>query len=99
MRFRSDDTEIFYSRRGHGAPLILLHPFPSNHRFWDACAPYLETRYQLITPDLRAHGDSPPGNGAATMDKHARDIAHLCDELKLGKVTLAGVSIGGYVLF
>jgi 3-oxoadipate enol-lactonase len=99
MRFNSGDTEIFYTVRGSGAPVILLHPFPANHHFWDGCAPLLETRYQLITPDLRAHGDSPPGDGIATMAKHAQDLVRLCDELKLGKAIFVGVSIGGYVLF
>lgn len=99
MKLKSGDTEIFYTVRGSGAPLILLHPFPTNHRFWDECALSLETRYQLIIPDLRAHGDSPPGDGPATMDKHARDLLLLCNELKISKASFAGVSIGGYVLF
>jgi pimeloyl-ACP methyl ester carboxylesterase len=77
----------------------LLHPFPTNHRFWDECAPHLETRYQLIIPDVRGHGASPPGEGPATMDKHARDLLLLCNELGIAKAIFVGVSIGGYVLF
>jgi 3-oxoadipate enol-lactonase len=99
MKLKSGDTEIFYTVRGSGAPLILLHPFPTNHRFWDDCALYLESRYQLITPDLRAHGESSPGEGAATMDKHAQDLLLLCNQLGFNKAFFAGVSIGGYVLF
>lgn len=99
MKLKSGDTEIFYTIRGSGAPLILLHPFPTNHRFWDDCVPSLKTRYQLITPDLRAHGDSPPGEGAATMDKHAQDLFRLCNELGISRAFFAGVSIGAYVLF
>jgi pimeloyl-ACP methyl ester carboxylesterase len=99
MIFSSDGTDIYYSVRGSGRPLVLLHPFPANHRFWDECAPFLENRYQLILPDLRAHGDSAPGAGPATMSKHAQDLARLCDTLEIGKAIFAGVSIGGYVLF
>jgi len=99
MKLKSGDTEIFYTIRGRGAPLLLLHPFPANHGFWDECAPHLENRYQLITPDLRGHGQSPPGHGAATMEKHARDLLLLCNELGIGKAAFAGVSIGGYILF
>lgn len=99
MKLKCGDTDVFYTVRGSGAPLILLHPFPTNHRFWDDCAPLLENRYQLIIPDLRAHGDSAPGDGAATMDKHAQDLLLLCNELGLGRALFAGVSIGGYVLF
>jgi 3-oxoadipate enol-lactonase len=99
MTLKSDDAEIFYSVRGSGPAVVLLHPFPANHHFWDECLPFLENRYRLIMPDLRAHGESQPGNGAATMGKHAQDVARLCDELEIGKAVFAGVSIGGYVLF
>ncbi len=99
MKFTSDGTELFYDVRGEGPPLVLLHPFPLNHDFWAESAALLEQRYRLILPDLRAHGDSPPGEGAASMDKQARDILRLCDELQVGKAVFAGVSIGGYILF
>ncbi len=99
MKLQSDDAEIFCSVRGSGPVVVLLHPFPVNHHFWDECIPYLEDRYRLVLPDLRAHGESQPGERAATMDKHARDLARLCDELEIGKAVFVGVSIGGYVLF
>jgi 3-oxoadipate enol-lactonase len=99
MKLKSGDTEIFYTVRGRGAPVVLLHPFPANHGFWDECAPHLENRYRLIIPDLRGHGASPPGEGVATMHKHAGDLLLLCHELAIGKAAFAGVSIGGYILF
>lgn len=99
MKLKSDDVELFYEVRGEGPPLVLLHPFPLNHHFWDATAPLLEQRYRLVIPDLRGSGDSPPGEGAATMEKHACDLIRLCDELQIGKAFFAGVSIGGYILF
>lgn len=99
MVLSSDGAEIYYSVRGSGRPLVLLHPFPANHRFWNECAPFLEDRYQLIFPDLRAHGDSSAGTGPATMARHAEDLARLCDALEIGRAIFAGVSIGGYVLF
>lgn len=99
MKLSSDGTEIFYEVRGEGAPLILLHPFPLNHQFWQGCVPLLEHRYRLIIPDLRGHGDSSPGEGPATMEKHARDLLQLCNQEGIGKAVFAGVSIGGYILF
>jgi 3-oxoadipate enol-lactonase len=99
MKIKSGDTEIECIVRGEGAPVVLLHPFPLNHQFWNGCLPFLEDRYRLILPDLRGHGDSMPGEGPATMEKHARDIARVCDELGIGKAVFAGVSIGGYILF
>lgn len=99
MTFEHDGAQLFYDIRGSGFPVVLLHPFPANHHFWGGCIPYLQDRYRLILPDLRAHGDSSPGTGAATMEKHARDVAALCDHLQIAKAAFVGISIGGYVLF
>jgi 3-oxoadipate enol-lactonase len=99
MKLTSDGTELFYDIRGKGPPLVLLHPFPLNHDFWAESAAFLEQRYRLILPDLRGHGESPAGEGVATMGKQARDILRLCDELQVSKAIFAGVSIGGYILF
>lgn len=97
--YRSSDAELFYQVRGEGPPLVLLHPFPLNHEFWDAVADRLATRYRLILPDLRAHGDSETGEGPVTMEKLANDLALLCRKHDFARATFAGVSIGGYLLF
>jgi len=98
MRFTSQDAEIHYEILGEGPDLVLLHPFPTNHRFWMGVADMLAARYRTIAYDLRGHGDSTPGSGPATMEKHAADLARLCEVNKVSKAIFAGVSIGGYVL-
>ncbi|MFY9844090.1 MAG: alpha/beta fold hydrolase [Terriglobales bacterium] len=96
---RSDDAEIFYEIRGDGPPVVLLHPFPCHHEFWNPVAAALESRYRLILPDLRGHGDSEIGEGPALMRKHASDIARVLDAAGFGKAAFVGCSIGGYILF
>src|SRR5271167_1247229 len=96
---RSSDAQLFYEVTGDGPSVVLLHPFPLNHNFWDAIAAQLSSRYRLITPDLRAHGESELGDGPATMQKLADDLARICREEKTGKAMFVGVSIGGYLLF
>jgi pimeloyl-ACP methyl ester carboxylesterase len=99
IRIRSDDAEIACDVLGTGAPVVLLHPFPAHHELWLPAAQSLLPRYQVILPDLRGHGDSSVGDGPATMEKHAADIARLLDQAEVGRAPLVGVSIGGYVLF
>ena len=96
---RSSDAQLFYEVIGDGPPVVLLHPFPLNHHFWAAVAERLSTRYRLIMPDLRAHGDSEAGDGPATMEKMAGDLALLCREERIARAWFVGVSIGGYMLF
>ena len=99
MRLSSDDAEIFYTVMGEGPPVVLLHPFPANHKVWLPAAELLAGRYRLLLPDLRGHGQSGAGTGPAAMEKHAADLLRLADACGVGKAVLAGVSIGGYVLF
>jgi 3-oxoadipate enol-lactonase len=98
-RLRSSDAEISYEIRGKGPPVVLLHPFPCDHEFWSPVSAALESRYRLILPDLRGHGDSEVGEGPALMQKHASDVARVLDAAGVSKAAFVGCSIGGYVLF
>jgi 3-oxoadipate enol-lactonase len=98
-RITSGDAEIFYEVLGTGPPVVLLHPFPANHDLWQPAAQALMSDYRVILPDLRGHGDSGIGEGPATMEKHAADIARIMDCEEVGRAAFVGVSIGGYVLF
>ncbi len=99
MRVRSSDAEIFYDVMGKGPPLVLLHPFPANRGIWMPVAEMLATRYRIVLPDLRGHGDSGVGEGPATMGKHADDITRVCDDAGVSRAIFGGISIGGYILF
>jgi pimeloyl-ACP methyl ester carboxylesterase len=99
LNVTSGDAIIFAEEHGSGPPLVLLHPFPANRRFWQPVLPQLAQRYRVLTPDLRGSGESTAGEGPATMAKHAGDIERLCAAAGVKKAVFVGVSIGGYVLF
>jgi pimeloyl-ACP methyl ester carboxylesterase len=96
---RSGDAEIAYQVLGNGPAVVLLHPFPANHELWLPAVQALTSRFKLVLPDLRGHGDSGLGDGPAAMQKHAADIARVMDDAEVGRAAMAGISIGGYVLF
>ena len=97
--FRSGDAQLSYEVSGNGPDVVLLHPFPLNRHFWDSVTPQLSTRYRVIIPDLRGHGDSELGEGPVTMQKLSDDLSRLCREERISKAFFVGVSIGGYLLF
>ena len=105
MILRSDDADLFYEVRGEGPDVVLLHPYPSDHRYWLPLAQHLESRWRLVLPDLRGLGQSGVGQGSnnivppTTMAKLAADLLRLCDELKIGRAAFVGCSVGGYALF
>lgn len=98
-RICSGDAEIVYEVLGDGRPVVLLHPFPAHHAFWLPAAQSLMSRYRVILPDLRGHGESEIGEGPATMEKHASDLVRVLDDAGVGRAIFCGVSIGGYLLF
>jgi 3-oxoadipate enol-lactonase len=99
MHLTRPDAVLHYTILGDGPPLILLHAFPSCHEMWVPVTQPLAQRYRVVLPDLRAHGRSTVGEGIATMEKHADDLAALCKQEGIGKAAFAGISIGGYILF
>ncbi len=88
--------ELAYDVVGEGQPVLLLHGFPFNRSMWRGQAEFLSASYQVITPDLRGHGETTVTE-TATMDEMASDVAALLDELKIERAVIGGLSMGGYV--
>lgn len=99
MEYISGGTRLFYTARGEGPAVVLLHPTPCDHRFWLSAAEPLAEKYKVILPDLRGHGRSEAGEGPITIEQLGTDVVRLLDELKIQKALFGGCSIGGYTLY
>lgn len=99
MFVRSSGAEIYYEVLGKGPDVVLLHPFPSHHGIWMPVAEQLTSRYRVILPDLRGHGQSGTAVETATMEQHVEDIVRVLQDAGVGRAAFAGESIGGYILF
>jgi pimeloyl-ACP methyl ester carboxylesterase len=89
--------DLAYHRRGHGAPLMLLHGYPLDHSIWDRAADLLDPSFDLILPDLRGFGESETMADLYSIADMARDAAGLLDALKIDQAFIAGHSMGGYI--
>jgi 3-oxoadipate enol-lactonase len=94
---RVRDIEMAYDDAGRGPAVVLLHGFPFNRSMWAGQAEALAGDYRVITPDLRGMGETAPGDGPATMDEMAHDVAALLDKLGVERAVVGGLSMGGYV--
>jgi 3-oxoadipate enol-lactonase len=97
-----NDTSINYTDTGgDGRPVVLLHAFPLNSGQWEEQIDALSGRYRFVVPDLKGFGgsDAPEDAASYSMDDYADSVAGLLDELGLQKVTLVGLSMGGYIAF
>ncbi|HJZ48871.1 MAG TPA: alpha/beta fold hydrolase [Roseiflexaceae bacterium] len=91
--------DLAYHDEGQGQPILFIHAFPLHSAMWEPQIAAFSSRYRLIAPDLRGLGATARGGGAASLDQHADDMAALLDQLGLEQVTVAGLSMGGYISF
>lgn len=104
QRIATNGITLSVHRAGQGAPLILLHGFPQNHRAWARVAPTLAQHFDVIVPDLRGYGasDAPPDDAKhTTYSKRtmARDITGLMDALGLPRAHILGHDRGARVAY
>lgn len=99
MKQKIPNSHISYQLFGSGPLLVLLHPFPMDHRYWQAQVEHFSPHYQVLTPDLRGFGNSDGfEEKTASIEQMADDLAALLDRLKITEpIVLCGLSIGGYV--
>lgn len=90
-------VKLAWEEAGDGLPVVLLHPFPLNRAAWSRQREHLSKKYRIITPDLRGFGGSNVDGEVSTMEVFAEDLAALLDELRVHRVVLGGLSLGGYV--
>jgi pimeloyl-ACP methyl ester carboxylesterase len=79
-----------------GRPLLLIHGYSDSSRTWSTIAPYLKDRH-LIAIDLRGHGASTAPQCCYTMMDFSNDLSLFISTMGLGKVDVAGHSLGTMV--
>jgi len=99
-----DGTQLAVMVMGEGRPLVLVHGlFSSAEMNWikfGHAAKLVESGFQVIMPDLRAHGASakPHDVGSYPLGVLNRDLAALVEHFGLGDFDLAGFSLGARTL-
>jgi pimeloyl-ACP methyl ester carboxylesterase len=93
-------AKLALHRMGAGRPLVLLHGLFSSAEMnwirWGQAALLAEAGFEVLMPDLRAHGHSaaPHDPAAYPPDVLARDLEALIAHLRLTDYDLCGFSLG-----
>lgn len=99
-RFVSQGLRLHYVDWGNESapPLLLVHGGSDHCRSWDWVAQRLSSRFHVIAPDLRGHGDSDhaPGSHYPTHS-FVLDLAQLIAQRRLEPVNILAHSWGGAV--
>ena len=96
---RPDGMRLAYSVTGRGTPVVLLHGFGTHRGVWNAVIAQLSGHsIQVVTVDLRGHGESTPMTDTTGISVFADDVAGLLKDLDLHDAVLVGHSLGGMVV-
>jgi len=99
--FYSQRLKLHYVDWGNSdKPLmVLVHGGRDHVRNWDQVALHFRSRYHIIAPDLRGHGDSEWARGSEySMVEYVLDLAQLLEQVATFPVTLIGHSLGGGIV-
>jgi pimeloyl-ACP methyl ester carboxylesterase len=100
MRAFVNGANIHYVDGGNpsGTPVLFLHGFPFSHAMWRAQLEAVgEENFRAMAYDIRGHGQSDVGDGQYTIESHVDDLVAFLDHMKISRVIVVGLSMGGYI--
>jgi 3-oxoadipate enol-lactonase / 4-carboxymuconolactone decarboxylase len=82
---------------GVGATFVFINSLGTDFRIWDGVVEHLGNQGNILRYDKRGHGLSENSPNSLTISDLASDVIALLDYLKIEKVVLVGLSIGGII--
>lgn len=93
----SAGTTLDYQIEGEGPPLLMLMGLGCPGEGWRPQIDAFKGRFRTIAPDQRGTGRTAAWRRPIRVPQLARDAVRLLDHLRLERVHLVGVSMGGMV--
>ena len=95
----TDNCKLYYEVKGAGKPIVFIHGWDCSHHFFKYQVPEFKKVHQVITYDLRGHGDSDRPETGIHLARFASDLKELIDYLELKDVVLVGWSMGVHIIW
>ncbi|MSQ57198.1 MAG: alpha/beta fold hydrolase [Limnohabitans sp.] len=93
--------KLNYTIQGQGSPVLLLHPVGSALTFLEPLAELLSQNYQVMSMDLRGHGQSPrlsiEDENLMLLDDFAKDAHETLHHTQFSPCAVVGFSFGGMI--
>jgi pimeloyl-ACP methyl ester carboxylesterase len=91
-------TVLHVHTTGKGIPLVFIHPPLLTVETFNYQKAQLSDEFQVITFDIRGHGESDPSKRKLTYPLIAEDIRQLLNALDIEKAYLCGYSSAGAIV-
>ncbi|MDQ3755531.1 MAG: alpha/beta hydrolase [Acidobacteriota bacterium] len=90
--------KLAYEMFGSGAPaVVLIHGWCDDHTMMEGMAAHFGLRHQVLSVDLRGHGQSDKPESDYSVAAFADDMAWMCDRLDIRQPLIIGHGLGGAV--
>lgn len=87
---------LAFERRGQGRPVVLVHGITESRHTWDPLVPALAAGHDVVSVDLRGHGESE-GGPPFDLETLASDVHEVVASEGMGPPLVVGHSLGGVV--
>jgi len=77
--------------------LLLIHSLGANLTIWNRVLEVLVKDYNILTVDLRGHGQSSPPINKTAIKDYASDVIHIIEHIGVDQLHLVGLSLGGLI--
>lgn len=91
------ETTVFYTDKGKGNCVVLLHGFLENITMWNDVVVEVSKRNRVVCIDLLGHGKTGCVGYIHSMEEMADAVKAVLKELRIRKAIFIGHSMGGYV--
>jgi pimeloyl-ACP methyl ester carboxylesterase len=92
-------ARLAYEETGAGGPpFLFIHGWTCDRSFFAPQAEYFARNHRVVSVDLRGHGESDKPRGEYSVESYADDIAHVIEQLGLGRVVAVGHSLGATIV-
>lgn len=95
---QNQGIKVYYESYGQGKPLVLVIGLGGTTDAWKYQIDFFSKYYQVIVFDNRGAGKTDKPDEPYNMKLFASDLKAILDDLKLDKVSLLGLSMGGLII-
>lgn len=93
-----NNISINYQLEGEGKTIVFVHGLSDSLNYWNILTNELKNKYQVLSFDLRGHGNSSDGDSQTTIDLYQKDLYCLLKSLNIEDAVFIGLSLGGNII-
>jgi pimeloyl-ACP methyl ester carboxylesterase len=90
-------TSVNYIEMGRGAPVVLVHGLAGCWQNWLENIAHLARGHRVVALDLPGFGASPKPPWEISISAYGRFLHDFCERLGIGRASLVGNSMGGFI--